>query len=119
MQRLLYICYYIRVKIFFSNFVRNKVAQRTFLIVCAIFSIFFLAQTPSILADDVPGCTSSAYFEYNPDATVDLSKQLKEFEQHRAALGNDTQKNASDSDISGTKHTVVKLNCPTSGGVKL
>lgn len=55
----------------------------------------------------------------NPDATVDLSKQLKEFEQHRAALGNDSQKNASDSDISGTKHTVVKLNCPTSGGVKL
>lgn len=52
----------------------------------------------------------------NKEAGVDYAKA---FEEYKAALGEQPQKNASDGDSSEQKHVVVKLNCPTKGGVKL
>lgn len=43
-----------------------------FSVIAAILLVFLSSHSASvILADDIPGCTNSAYLEYNPDATVD------------------------------------------------
>lgn len=52
----------------------------------------------------------------NKEASVDYAKA---FEEYKAALGEQPQKNAPDGDSSAQKHVVVKLNSPTKGGVKL
>lgn len=52
----------------------------------------------------------------NCEAGVDYAKA---FEEYKAALGEKPQKTATDGDSSEQKHIVVKLNCPTKGGVKL
>ncbi|MBI1450337.1 HK97 family phage prohead protease [Acinetobacter sp. FL51] len=52
----------------------------------------------------------------NREAGVDYAKA---FEEYKAALGKEPQQPAPDGDSSEQKHIVVKLNCPTKGGVKL
>lgn len=52
----------------------------------------------------------------NRDSGTDFKKA---FEEHKAALGEEPQEPAADGDSSEQKHVVVKLNCPTKGGVKL
>ena len=51
----------------------------------------------------------------NREAGIEYSKA---FEAHKAALG-EKPRDVPDGDSSEQKHVVVKLNCPTKGGVKL
>ena len=60
----------------------------------------------------------------NSEATITEIKSIsKSFEQTGTALGTDSQKTKVEKPAAGdsaeTKHVVVKLNCPTKGGVKL
>lgn len=52
----------------------------------------------------------------NRDSGTDFKKA---FEKHKAALGEQPQKKATDGDSPEQKHVTVKLDSPTKGGVKL